>query len=157
MTATCATEAYGTDFAFNTVVSKIYELLNALEKTGEPSALGAPERAAVSEAVRLLTIVLAPLAPHLAEELWAMTGHATLVAREPWPSFDPAALALDVIEIPVQVNGKLRGKVVVPAGAPEGALRERALADPKVREALQGRPPKKVIVVPNKLVNIVVA
>jgi leucyl-tRNA synthetase len=152
-----ATEAYGSDFAFNTVVSKIYELLNALEKTGEPASLGAAERAAVAEAVRLLTIVLAPLAPHLAEELWTMTGHATLVAREPWPAFDAAALALDEIEIPVQVNGKLRGKIVVPAGAPEETLREKALADPKVREALQGRPPKKVIVVPNKLVNVVVA
>jgi leucyl-tRNA synthetase len=150
-----ATQAYGEDFAFNTVVSRLYELVNAMEKATPQSWAGA-DRAAYAEAVRLMTIVLAPLAPHLAEELWAMTGNAGLVAVAPWPAADPAAMAVDEIEIPVQVNGKVRGHVTVPAGAPEAALREAALADPKVRESLQGKTPKKIVVVPNKLVNIVV-
>lgn len=151
-----ATEAYETDFAFNTVVARIYELVNAIEKAGAAAPRPEGDRPACGEAVRLLVQVLAPIAPHLGEELWERLGHTKSVFLEPWPAVDPAALAVDEVEIPVQVNGKLRGKVVVPAGAAEAEVRERALADPKVREHLGGRPPKKVIVVPGRLVNVVV-
>jgi len=149
-----ATQAYGEDFAFNTVVSRLYELVNALEKA-DPARGTEADRDVFAESVRVMTLVLAPLAPHLAEELWAMTGGTGLAAQAPWPEADPAALAVDEIEIPVQVNGRLRGRIVVPAGASEASLRERALEDPKVREHLQGRAPRKVVVVPNKLVNVV--
>lgn len=100
--------------------------------------------------------MLAPLAPHLAEELWQKLGHAGTLAFEPFPVADAALAADDEIEIPVQVLGKLRGKVVVPAGSDAAAIEAAAKADPKIAEQLAGKTIKKVIVVPGKLVNFVV-
>jgi leucyl-tRNA synthetase len=100
--------------------------------------------------------MLAPFAPHLAHELWEMLGEKGSLLRAPWPKYDPALAKEDEIEIPVQINGKLRGRVVVSADAPENVVRERALAEAKIKATLNGKQIVKVIVVPNKLVNIVV-
>src|SRR5207253_7105446 len=101
-------------------------------------------------------LLLSPSAPHLAEELWRALGHPQTLAYEPWPKFDPALTKADEIEVPVQVNGKLRSKVTVPAGTDEATLRETALADVRIQELIAGKQVRKVIVVPGKLVNIVI-
>ena len=100
--------------------------------------------------------MLAPLAPHLAEELWQRLGHPTPLAHGPFPKSDPQYLLEDSVEFPVQVNGKVRGKITVPADAVGDAIEAAALADEKVLAFLAGATPKKVIVVPGKLVNLVV-
>ena len=108
-----------------------------------------------SAALKPFVLLLAPFAPHLAEELWHSLGHANTLAYEPWPIFEPALLVASTIEIPVQVNGKIRVRLVVSPDISKEDLEKLALADPKVQENLGGRAPKKVIVVPGKLVNIV--
>ena len=106
--------------------------------------------------LELFVLVLAPYAPHLAEELWQSLGHAPSLAHAPWPAFDEAMLVEDTVEVPVQVNGKLRGKIVAPAGSDNAALESLARADAKVAEHLAGKTAVKIIVVPGKLVNFVV-
>ena len=101
-------------------------------------------------------LLLSPFAPHLAEELWHALGHEQTLAYEPWPKFDPALTKADEIEVPVQINGKVRSKVTVPADIDEEALEAAALADPSVQASIAGKTVRKVIVVPGKLVNIVV-
>ncbi len=112
--------------------------------------------ALVDEVQRTIALLLAPMAPYLAHELWEMTGETSNLLKAPWPKYDPALAAEDEIEIPVQVNGKLRGQVVVPATATDDQIKQAALADEKVKAAIAGKQIAKVIVVPNKLVNIVV-
>ena len=107
------------------------------------------------QAMEALVLLLAPYAPHVAEELWRVLGHKKSLAYEPWPTFDPELTQADEIEIPVQINGKLKTKLLVPAGIDQAGLEAAALADAKVIELLAGKTPKKVIVVPKKLVNIV--
>ncbi len=109
------------------------------------------------EAVRLLVTILGPFAPHLAEELWERIGGVGLAADQPWPGYDPALLIEDEIEMPVQVNGKLREKIVVKKDATQPEIEAIAKAAPKVAEAIAGKEIKKLIVVPGRLVNIVVA
>ena len=105
---------------------------------------------------RDLALLLAPFAPYLAHELWEMLGEKGSLLRASWPKFDPALAKEEEIEIPVQVNGKLRGLVVVPADALEETIRERALSAQKVKTAISGKQIVKIIVVPDKLINIVV-
>jgi leucyl-tRNA synthetase len=100
--------------------------------------------------------MVAPLAAHVAEELWAKLGHNESLAHEPFPTADPALLVADTIEYPVQVNGKVRGHVTVAAGLDSAGVEAAALADQKVVASLAGAAPKKVIVVPGRMVNIVV-
>jgi leucyl-tRNA synthetase len=100
--------------------------------------------------------MVAPLAPHLAEELWRRLGNAKSLAHGPFPVADPAYLVQDTVEYPVQVNGKVRGRVTVAADTDADALEAAALADEKVQAFLAGATPKKVIVVAGKLVNVVV-
>jgi leucyl-tRNA synthetase len=107
-------------------------------------------------AVKLLLQVLVPFAPHLSEELWARLGETTLLADTAWPSYDPALLIEDEIEMPVQVNGKLREVIVVAKTATNEEIEAAAKAAPKVAESLAGKTVKKLIVVPGRLVNIVV-
>ena len=131
---------------FNTAIAAMMEFVNAVFKAGKFTA---------SQAERF-TMVLAPFAPHLAEELWQQLGHTESLAYEPWPAFDPKLVVEDTVEIPVQVNGKLRSVVSVPAGASQEAILEAALADEKVQAAVAGKTVVKKIVVPGKLVNLVV-
>ncbi|MBX8689776.1 class I tRNA ligase family protein, partial [Mycobacterium sp. 20091114027_K0903767] len=130
----------------NTAAAKLIEYTNHLTKEGV-SARGAIEP---------LVLMVAPLAPHLAEELWKRLGHDASLAHGPFPVADPQYLVDDTIEFPVQVNGKVRGKITVAADADKAALEAAALADEKVQAFLDGATPKKVIVVPGRLVNLVV-
>jgi leucyl-tRNA synthetase len=129
----------------NTAISKLIELNNHLTKLGAcPSDVAGP-----------LVLMIAPLCPHVAEELWAKLGHVTSLIREPFPVADPALLIADTIELPVQVNGKFRSRIVVAADASDAEVEVAALADAKVVNSLNGSTPKKVIVVPGRTVNIV--
>jgi leucyl-tRNA synthetase len=128
---------------FNTAISRLMEFTNAF------TAQDVRPRSAMET----FTLLLAPMAPHIAEELWQVLGHPESLAYAPWPTFDPALLVEDEVEIPVQVNGKLRGRVVVPAGADRGALEDAARRG--IAALLEGKTIKKVVVVPGKLVNFV--
>jgi leucyl-tRNA synthetase len=101
-------------------------------------------------------LLLAPFAPHIAEELWEKLGHGESLTYEPWPVYDPARLRQSTVEVVLQVNGKLRGKIDVAAGTGESELEKLALGDPSVRKYAEGKTVVKVIVVKDKLVNIVV-
>jgi leucyl-tRNA synthetase len=131
---------------FNTAIAAMMEFTNHLTK------LEARPRSVLEPFI----LSLAPFAPHLAEELWSVLGHDGTLAYEPWPTYDPNLLKADEIEVPVQVNGKLRARLMVPTGIDEATLRESALADPRIQELIAGKQVRKVIVVPGKLVNIVV-
>jgi leucyl-tRNA synthetase len=132
---------------FNTAIAAMMEFANHLTKLEvRPRVVFEP-----------FVLLLSPFAPHLAEELWQALGHTETLAYEPWPRYDPALAREDVIEVPVQVNGKLRSKLTVPADIDEAALKAAALADERIRELTEGKQVRKVIVVPRKLVNIVVA
>ena len=146
---------------FNTCIAAIMELVNELYGIDDrmPGATASASVVPVSllaEVQRDLALMLAPFAPYLAHELWEMLGEKTSLLRAPWPKYDPALAKEEEIEIPVQINGKLRSRIVVPADANEDVLRERALADEKIRAAIAGKQVVKVIVVPGKLVNIVI-
>ncbi|HEY4312420.1 MAG TPA: leucine--tRNA ligase [Pirellulales bacterium] len=131
---------------FNTAISKMMEFTNFfLKEDHRPRA-----------AMESLVLLLSPFAPHTAEELWQLLGHPKSLAHEPWPVFDEAAIKEDSIEVPVQVNGKLRGRVRVPAEADAVATEAAARADEKVAEQLGGKTVVKVVVVPGRLVNFVV-
>ncbi|MFT4395408.1 leucine--tRNA ligase [Gordonia lacunae] len=132
----------------NTAVAKLTVLTNHLTKNFEKT--GAPR-----DAVEPLVTMLAPLAPHIAEELWHRLGHDTLVVRTPFPVADDAWLVEDTVEIPVQVKGKVRSRITVAADADEDTVRATALADEKIVAILDGAEPRKVIVVPGRMVNIV--
>ena len=143
----------GADFQnlrFNTAIAKLIELNNALTAHVNEHGMS-PREVAVP-----LTQMLSPLCPHVAEELWQRLGFGDPLAYRPFPTADPAMLVRDTIEIPVQVNGKVRSKVVVPSDTTDDAITALALADPKIVAMLGGNQPRKVIVVPSKLVNIVV-
>jgi leucyl-tRNA synthetase len=138
---------------FNTAIAAVMELLNALARFSDESAQG---RAVMQEALDLVVLMLAPIVPHASHAMWQALGHATMVVDEPWPAVDDSALARDTVEIVVQVNGKLRGRVPVPAGADEATATEAALADPGVAKFVAGQPVRKLIYVPGKLVNVVI-
>jgi len=136
--------------AFNTAISQMMVFVNEtmrLTQAGQPLA---------RSVVEPFVLLLSPFAPHLAEELWRMLGHASTLAYEPWPKWDDKHLVEAIVEIVVQVNGRLRDRITVPANASDEEVRTRALASEKVQAAIAGKPIKKVIVIPRKLVNIVV-
>jgi leucyl-tRNA synthetase len=133
--------------SFNKAVAKLFELVNAIERAG-PSA-------SRSAAIRTLMLLVAPMAPHLAEEAWAATGGEGLIADAAWPAVDPALLVEDEVTIAIQVNGKLRDTLVMAKGLPREEIEAAALASDKVVRILEGRTPRKVIVVPDRLVNLV--
>jgi leucyl-tRNA synthetase len=141
---------------FNTCISAIMELVNALygaEDAIEKKAVPIP---LLAETERSLVLLLAPFAPYLAHELWETLGEKGSLLKAPWPKYDPALAKEEEVEIPVQVNGKLRGRVVVPAGASQELVVERALADEKVKSAVAGKQIVKTIFVSGKLLNLVV-
>jgi len=140
-------------FHFNAAVARLYELSNVLAGV---DAGAEDERWALREGIEALVTMLAPMMPHLAEELWEQLGHDSLLAERPWPKADPALLVDDSVTIAIQVNGKLRAKVTMPRDADEAALRQAAVEQDNVVRALGDKEPRKVIVVPNRIVNIVV-
>ena len=141
---------------FNTCIAAIMELVNELYGAEEKIAQGAIPVALLAQVQRDLVLLLAPFAPYLAHELWETLGEKSNLLRAPWPKYDQALAKEEEIEIPVQVNGKLRGKVLVPAEASQELVLERALADEKVKAAVKGKQIVKVIFVPGKLLNLVV-
>jgi leucyl-tRNA synthetase len=141
---------------FNTCIAAIMELVNDIYGAEDAIAGGRVPASLILDVQRNIALLLAPMAPYLAHELWEMTGETSNLLKVPWPKYDAALAAEDEIEIPVQVNGKLRGLVIVPAAATEDQIKQTALADEKVRGAIAGKQVVKVIVVPKKLVNIVV-
>jgi leucyl-tRNA synthetase len=148
-----ATDDIGRRRNFNTAIAAIMELLNAIGRFEDASPQG---RAVRHEALEIATIGLAPIIPHVGHALWQALGHETALVDERWPEPDKAALAQDSVEIVVQVNGKLRGRINVPVDSDEVSVREAALADEHVRKFVADKPVRKVIVVPGKLVNVVV-
>jgi leucyl-tRNA synthetase len=141
-----------TEFHFNTAISKLMELTNAITREREAGLAGS---AAYAEAVDTLILLLAPVAPHIAEELWERRGHAYSVHMAPWPVADPALAAADTIELPVQVDGKLRDRLVVTPDTPAAEIERMALDSPHVQRYLAGRAPLRVVQIPGRLVNVV--
>ncbi len=148
-----ATDDIGRRRNFNTAIAACMELLNAVGRFDDTSPGG---RAVRQEALEIITLALSPIIPHVCHVLWQALGHGRAVIDEPWPVVDEAALAQDIVEIVVQINGKLRGRVRVAAGVDEAKVREAALADEQVSRFVAGKPVRKVIVVPGKLINIVI-
>ncbi|MFA7095251.1 MAG: leucine--tRNA ligase [Gammaproteobacteria bacterium] len=148
-----ASDDIGRRYNFNTAIAAVMELINELYKFEDPSPQG---RAVMQEALEALVLVLSPIVPHICHVLWRELGHERAVVDEPWPRFDPDALTRDAVELVVQVNGKLRGRVTVSATASREETERAALAEPNVQRFVEGKVPKKIIVVPGKLVNIVV-
>ena len=129
----------------NTAISRLMEFTNFFTA----------QEVRPRSAMEAFTLLLAPMAPHLAEELWQILGHAQTLAYEPWPGYDPALLKDEEIEIPVQVNGKLRARIVVPADADGPRIEAAAREDSRIAALLEGKTIRKAIVVPGKLVNFV--
>jgi len=144
---------------FNTSVAAIMELVNALYATEDrdaPAAASSLSAPTLRDAQRSLALLLAPFAPYLAHELWEMLGEKGSLLRAPWPKYDAALAKEDEIEIPVQVNGKLRSRITVPAEATREDVEARALADEKVKTSMAGKQIAKIVFIPGKLVNVVV-
>ncbi|MBI4971061.1 MAG: leucine--tRNA ligase [Candidatus Omnitrophica bacterium] len=141
------------DFHFNTAVSSIMELVNSCYQF---EAKTPEDKSILREAAEILVLLSAPFVPHIAEELWQGLGHKKSVFRESWPTYDSAALSRDEIEIVIQVLGRVRARMTVPANISEEDLKKKVLEDKKVQEWLDGKTVKKAIVVPKKLVNLVV-
>jgi len=138
---------------FNTAIAAVMELMNSLARFDDRSPQG---RAVMQEALEIVVLVLQPVVPHACHALWHELGHERPVVDERWPVVDESALERDTIEVVVQVNGKLRGRVTVPSGAGESEVREAALADANVQKFMEGRPVRKFVYVPGKLANVVV-
>jgi len=147
------TDDIGRRRTFNTAVAAVMELLNAISRFEDRSPAG---RAVVQEALEIAVIALSPMVPHITHALWKELGHSQALCDLRWPATDPAALTQDEITLVVQVNGKLRGQITVPVDADEATVRTAALAEPSVSKFVGAEPPKKVVVVPRKLVNVVV-
>ncbi|MGE0189070.1 MAG: leucine--tRNA ligase [Steroidobacteraceae bacterium] len=138
---------------FNTAIAAIMELMNTLAKFTDTSAQG---RVVAQEALEHIVLMLSPIVPHACHSLWHELGHSNAIIDQPWPTPDSAALVQDSLEIVVQVNGKLRGRVVIAAAASEADARAAALADENVKRWVEDKPVRKFIYVPGKLINVVV-
>ncbi|GAB4356208.1 MAG: leucine--tRNA ligase [Methylohalobius crimeensis] len=146
-------EVIGKRYTFNTAIAANMELLNALAKFEDTGSQG---MAVKREGLEAIVRMLAPIVPHICHELWQRMGHAELIIDAPWPAVDESALVQNEIEWVVQVNGKLRGKIQVPADAGKQQVERAALTEPSVLRFIEGKTVKKVIVVPGRLVNVVV-
>jgi leucyl-tRNA synthetase len=145
------TEDFDSRWHFNTSIAAIMELVNEMyahEAKISPPAMG--------QTIEILTLMLAPFAPYLAQELWEEQGHQTAVFKQPWPDYDPDLVRETEVEIVVQINGKVRHRMMVPAGLDQAQLSAAALADDVVSGLIAGKTVVKIIAVPDKLVNIVV-
>ena len=145
------TEDFNNRWHFNTSIAALMELVNTLHE--KEAGLS---RSAIDQILPSLVLLLGPFAPYMAEELWEQLGRTGPVFRQPWPAYDDELAKEDAAEVVLQVNGKVRGRICVPFGTSEEELKRLALADPKTQPFLIGKQVVKVIVVPDKLVNIVV-
>jgi leucyl-tRNA synthetase len=134
-------------------VARLYELANTI---GGVEAKDPATGWALREALEIFVRLIGPMTPHLAEELWQALGHERLLAEEPWPVADPALLVDDTVTVAVQLNGKLRGTLQLAKDAAREVAEKAALALPEIVRGLDGKSPKRVIVVPNRIVNIVI-
>ena len=142
-------------FAFNTAVAALMEMTN--EMYSFVQTLGAGEKsAAMSEAVEMLVLLVSPMVPHIADELWEVLGKQGFTIDQQWPDYDAEVAKADEVEVVAQVNGRVRDKMVFPADIDEESLKEAVLASEKIKAEIQGKSIVKVITVPGKLVNIVV-
>ena len=142
----------GRRYTFNTAIAAVMELMNELAKFDMTDA---QNNAVMREAIDLIILMLTPIAPHITQQLWQELGHEGLIAEAGWPDYDESALVRSELELVVQVNGKLRAKIMVPADADKAAIEEAAMADDKVQNNIADKTVRKVIVVPGRLVNIV--
>jgi leucyl-tRNA synthetase len=146
---------------FNRAVAQIYELANALGKLSAAETAGpgfgtASHHAVLRDGVERLVQLFAPMMPHLAESCWALLGKPGLVIDSPWPKADPALLVDSTVVVPVQVNGKRRAEVTLPVGAPKDLVEQQVLSLDAIARALDGRSPRKLVIVPDRIVNVVV-
>ena len=149
----------GGEFHFNTAIAALMELVNEIsdfDLDGDPKARE-EKRFVLKHAIEALLLMLAPFAPHLSSELWQAMGYERSIFQEAWPSYDPVSIQAEELLVVVQVDGKLRSKLTLPATASEEALKRAALEDPRIRQWLKDKQVKRVVVVPRKLVNIVTA
>jgi leucyl-tRNA synthetase len=147
-----------TKLRFNRCVAHVYELSNAVQAAlagAQAAGPGSAQAAALREAIEIMVQLFAPMMPHLAEECWTVLGHKTLVAEAPWPAVEQALLVEDTITLPVQINGKKRADVTVARDASNTDVERAVLELEAVVRALEGKAPKKVIVVPQRIVNVV--
>jgi leucyl-tRNA synthetase len=142
-------------FSFNSGVAAIYKFANALAEVKPEALADAAGLWARKEALDTLALLIGPMMPHLAEEIWQGLGHKTLLVETAWPEADPALTIDDTATVAVQVNGKLRATIQLPRDCDKAAAEAAALAEAAVHRALEGKTPKKVVVVPNRIVNIV--
>jgi len=150
------TEDIEDSFHFNTAIAAVMELVNAFYLAAESLPRDGVALQVFREAVEAILVLVSPMAPHIAEELWQALGHETLLLDVPWPQPQAKALTVSTLTVVVQVNGKVRSRLAVPAAAADAEITRLALADPAIAKWLQGHPPKKVILARRKLVNIVV-
>jgi leucyl-tRNA synthetase len=148
-----ASDDYGRRYTFNTVIAINMELVNALAKYEDESSNG---MAVKQEVLETILLMLSPITPHVCEQLWQNLGHESAMVTETWPEVDESALEQDSIKMMLQVNGKLRGDMVVPASMSKEDIEKLALVDENVQRFIDGKSVKKVIVVPKRLINIVV-
>ena len=142
---------------FNTAVAAIMELINVLYQFAVEEEQDVPTQHALREAAETTTLLLSPFTPHIAEELWQQLGHHDSILRQPWPSYDPMLTQEEEVTIVIQVNGRVRSRLMAPASIAEDDLREATLRHERIQEWIAGKAIRKVIIVPQKLVNIVVA
>ncbi len=147
------TDDYGRRFTFNTAIAANMELINALSKYEDDSVNAAAIR---QEALETVVLMLAPIVPHICQQLWQSLGHDNDIVLQSWPAVDQSALVQDSVKLMLQVNGKLRGEIQVALGAERETIESLALADTNVQRFVEGQTIKKIIIVPNRLVNIVV-
>jgi leucyl-tRNA synthetase len=146
------TEDLDRNFQFNTAIAALMEFYNFLSQTLSRDEIS---RAVLDEALNTLVVLLFPFAPHLAEELWEQSGQSPSIARKSWPSYDPRLLITEEITLAIQINGKLRSQMTVPAHLMDEEIKKRALADDRIQKWLKNRHPKKTLYVKGRLVNIV--
>lgn len=153
-TLTKVSDDLGRRHTFNTAIAAVMELMNAVTKCEDDSEQG---RAVRQEALEMVVLMLAPITPHISDQLWRALGHDEAVVSVAWPDIDDTALKQDKVELMVQVNGKLRAKIKVSADADKDTIEAQALADENAKKFIDGKAVRKVIVVPGRLINIVVA
>jgi leucyl-tRNA synthetase len=140
-------------FKFNTAISSVMELVNEIYLSKEKNPTTTKE---MKEAIQATVMLLAPFAPHICEEMWRMFGHKDSILKSAWPSYNPELAKEKTITLVIQVNSKNRSRVDVSVDTPEEEVRRLVLDDEKIKLCLKGAPVKKIIVVPNKLVNIII-